>query len=84
MKKQKQQYMTLAELRADRQKVGKKLNKQLEELQEDITNSFLPDDSYLDSSVPYMKYIGYGLTAYKTAKTVKKVFDFIHRRSWRD
>ncbi|MCR5313902.1 MAG: hypothetical protein K6E54_09765 [Bacteroidaceae bacterium] len=79
----KRQYMTLAELRADKDVAYAKLNKEVKQLQDDIVDSFLPERSYLDSSIPYMRYVGYGLTAYKTAKTVKKIFDFIHRRSWR-
>ena len=82
MRKEKMQYLTLEELRADKRKVGRKLSTELTQLQDDVVSSFLPERSYIDSTVPYMRYVGYGLTAYKTAKTVKRLFDFVHKRNW--
>jgi len=80
--KQPQIYNSLEELRADKAKVSKKLNKGVRKLQDDIVDSFVPDDSLIDSAVPYMKYVGYALTAFKTARTAKNIISFLRRRNW--
>ena len=77
-----QSYHSLEELRADKLIVSRRLRKKVGKLQSDITESFTPDRSFIDSSIPYMKYVGYALTAYKTARTVKKIVDFARRRNW--
>ena len=80
--KQAQGYATLSEVRAEKAKVSRRLSKGVEKLQSDIVDSFVPDTSFFDSALPYMKYFGYAVTAYKTARMAKNVMSFLHRRKW--
>lgn len=82
MTRQVHQYHTLQELRADKSRVSKKLNKKVRKLQTDIVDSFTPDKTFLDSSLPYLRYIGYALTGFKVARKVWNVIDFARRRKW--
>ena len=83
MRSYKKRFSSLEELRQEKGQVEKCLSIELTKFQKDVVDSFMPERSYIDSSIPYMRYIGYGMTAYRTAKVVKNIFDFIHRRSWR-
>lgn len=80
--KQVHRYNTLADLRADKAKVRRRLGNGVNKLQSDITESFVPDSSLLDSAIPYVKYVGYALTAFKTARNVKNLIGFLRRRGW--
>ena len=80
--KQVQKYNSLEELRAEKAVVSRRLNKGVEKLQSDIVDSFVPESSLLDSAVPYIKYVGYAMTAFKTARMAKNVVCFLRRRKW--
>lgn len=82
MTRQSVQYHSLDELRAEKQRVGKRLGKKVKKLQTDVAQTFTPDRSFVDSSIPYMRYIGYAITGFKVARKVKKIVDFARRRKW--
>lgn len=76
-------YNTLEEVRADIKKTSRKLNRDVVQLEEEIKVCFLPADSqYVHSSAPYMRYIGYGITAYKTFNVVRKLVGMIKNKRW--
>lgn len=75
-----EQYDSLEELRADKLHLSKQIRKSVKTVQEGVKQSFLPSDSaYLNSSSKYMRLIGYGLTAWKTAKTVNRFVSFFRK-----
>lgn len=74
-------YNNLEELREDKLLLSRQIRKSFVAVQEGVKQSFLPaDDSYLQSSSRYMRFIGYGLTAWKTARTVNKFIRFFKNR----
>lgn len=77
-------YNSLEELRADIRKVDKALGRALSDLERDAVDCVLPsNNSYLNSDVSYMRYVGYGITAYKTFNIVRKIVGFVSRRRWK-
>lgn len=83
MRNNRLQYNTLEELRADIRKTERRLNRDVVALEDDIKACFLPaNNEYVNSSVPYMRYVGYGITAYKTFNVVRKLVTMIKTKRW--
>jgi len=80
----KSEYLTLDELRRDKAKLGKTLRVELKDLQQDAVELVMPQQTqqFVNSSVPYARYVGYGLTAWRTFNTVRKVIQFVKTRKW--
>lgn len=79
----KTKYNNLDELRADIQKTERKLNRDVMTLEDEVKACFLPVNSeYINSSVSYMRYVGYGITAYKTFNVVRKLVTMIKTKRW--
>ena len=79
--KTKQMYGSLEELRRDKRKVQRSLNREAKALKTDAVDLVLPsNNAYLSSDFNYMRYIGYAITAYKTFNTVRKITGFFARR----
>lgn len=76
---QPEYYNTLEELRADKRKLSKQVRKSMRTLQEGAKQYFLPDSQYVNSSNKYLRFIGYGLTAWKTARTVNRIMKFFRK-----
>lgn len=76
---QPEYYNTLEELRADKRKLSKQVRKSMRTLQEGAKQCFLPDSQYVNSSNKYLRFIGYGLTAWKTARTVNRIMKFFRK-----
>lgn len=54
------------------------INKMAALTKSSIKHNFLPDnDGILNSDFRWLRYVGYGITAVKTARTVFKVVGFI-------
>lgn len=84
MKTTKTSYNTLEELQRDKALLEQKLNRVACELEDDLVGCFLPQDrAYINSSVPYMRYMGYGITAYKTFNVVRKLVGMVQRWRWK-
>lgn len=75
------QYNSLEELRSDKQRVRSEIRRSFISVREDVKHSFMPDsDTYLNSSSKYLRYIGYALTVWKTARTVSRFVAYFKRR----
>ena len=80
----KQMYNSLEELRADKAKLICRLGKASKALEADAVDCVLPSsNAFLSSDFSYMRYIGYGITAYKTFNFVRKIVGFVTTRRWR-
>lgn len=79
------EYLSLEELRADKAKLGRRLRAELKGVQQDAVELVMPQQTmqFVNSSVPYARYIGYGLTAWRTFNTVRKVLMFVKTRKWK-
>lgn len=74
-------YTSLAEIRSDKERERMLINYGVDKLKNDVEDCLRPKDNYfLNSSSKYMNYIGYALTAYKTAMTVKGLFSFFSKK----
>lgn len=77
------QYNSLEELRSDIKKTERKLSNNIETMEEEVKACFLPANrEYIDSPTPYMRYVGYGITAYKTFNVVRKLITMIKTKRW--
>ncbi len=76
---QPEHYNTLEELRADKRKLSRQVRKSMRTLQEGAKQCLMPDSQYVNSSNKYMRFIGYGLTAWKTARTVNRIMKFFRK-----
>lgn len=72
-------YTSLEDLRADKAIVGHRLRRSLAQMQEDVSECFMPSDSLAASGNRYMRFFGYGMTAYKAFTTVRKVYGLINK-----
>lgn len=80
MNPQVEVYNSLEELRSDKRRLSRQIRKSMRTVQEGVKQSFLPtDNAYLGSSSRYMRFIGYGLTAWKTARTVNRIVGFFKK-----
>ena len=80
----KLEYSSLEELRADKLKAKRTLSKEIRALQRDAVDCVLPsNNTFLNSDFSYLRFIGYGITAYKTYSTVRRVMGFVSSRRWK-
>ncbi|MBQ0023578.1 MAG: hypothetical protein KBT29_10120 [Prevotellaceae bacterium] len=76
----KKQYKNLAEIRQDKKLTSERVSKGVVRLKSDVKDCFLPSNSiFLDSSNKYMNYIGYAITAYKTASSIKSIINIFKK-----
>ena len=82
--KKKLVYNSLEELRADKLKVEHALGRASKALETDAIDCVLPsNNAFLSSDFSYLRYVGYGITAFKTFNFVRKVVGFVSARRWR-
>ena len=75
------QYNSLEELRVDKRRLAGSIHNSVKSVREGVKQSLLPsDDTYLNSSSRYLRLIGYGLTAWKTARTVSRFVSYFRRK----
>lgn len=80
----KQVYESLEELRADKRMRKRRLDRQLKALQRDAVDCVLPsNNALLSSDYSYMRYVGYGITAYKTFNFVRRAMSFVRKHRWK-
>jgi len=78
------EYSSLEELRVDKRNAWLRLDKEVKSLQRDAVDCFLPSDSsYMSSDFSYMRYISYGVTAYKTFRFMRRAVGFVTKRRWK-
>lgn len=81
---QKNRFSSLAELRAEKDKELKRLDTYARMISADTKDAFIPtNNQFVNSAMPYANYIGYGITAYKTFRTVKRIVSYIKSHRWR-
>jgi len=73
-------YGSLEELRRDKRRLGKQISKQMKVVQEGVKQTLLPTSPYLNSSSKYVRFLGYGLTAWNAARTVNKFMNFFKKK----
>ncbi len=74
-------YMSLKDIRADKEHTKRQISYGVDRVKNDIEDCFVsPSSIFLRSSNKYMNYIGYAISAYKTAMTLKGVFSFFSRK----
>lgn len=73
-------YCSLEELRRDKRRLSGQINKSMKEIQEGVKQTLLPSASYLNSSNKYVRFVGYGLTAWNTARTVNRFVQFFKKK----
>ncbi len=72
-----ERYASLNDIRREKMEEKRHLEDDVRRLKNDVTDYFVPANNvFLNSSNKYMNYIGYAITAYKTAMTFKGVFRF--------
>ena len=81
MKKPKEVYNSLDELRRDKHKVNKALSRETEALKRDAVDMVLPSNNvFFTSDYSFMRYIGYAITAYKSYTTFRTITSFFSRK----
>lgn len=71
---------TPEEVMAARKAVAKEINETFGKARQKAKTTFMPvDDFYLDSASKWIRCVGYGITAYKTAKAVSRMVGFVKR-----
>lgn len=71
------QYNTLQDIRNEKAATCRRLDNGIQRLRNDVKDCFVPTNSiFLKSSNKYMNYVGYAITAYKTAMSVRGVYKF--------
>ncbi len=84
MKRRKEVYNSLDELRRDKHKVNKALNRETEALKRDAVDMVMPSNNvFFSSDYSFMRYIGYAITAYKSYSTFRKITSFFSKKRWK-
>lgn len=84
MKRRKEVYNSLDELRRDKHKVNEALNRETEALKRDAVDMVMPSNNvFFSSDYSFMRYIGYAITAYKTYSTFRKITSFFSKKRWK-
>lgn len=73
-------YRSLEEIREDKQEALNRVDRGVDRLKGDVRNCFMPSNSiFFESSNKYMNYLGYAISAYKTATNVKGIVNFFKK-----
>ncbi len=84
MKRRKEVYNSLDELRRDKHRVNRALNRETKALKRDAIDMVMPsNNAFFSSDLSFMRYIGYAITAYKTYTAFRKITSFFSRKRWK-
>ena len=76
----RKRYASLDDIRYEKREELRQVKYGAKRLKNDVTDYFAPSNNvFLNSSNKYMNYIGYAITAYKTAMTFRGVFKFFSK-----
>ena len=76
----KGRYTSLDDIRYEKMEEKRQVKYGITRLKNDVTDFFVPTSNiFLNSSNKYMNYIGYAISAYKTAMTFKGVVKFFSK-----
>lgn len=74
-------YLTSSDaLRYEKQKALDEINRSVSVLNARVRHRFFPGESYLNAGNKYIRYIGYGIMAFKVANTVRNIVGFFSKR----
>ena len=74
-------YLSLAQLRADKEEARRSLDMGGRKLGNDVNDLVRPQDNFfLNSTNKYLQYIGYTMSAYKVFMTARAIFKGFHRK----
>ena len=80
MKKKK--FASLEDIRNEKEHARRQIDYGVNQLKNDVADYFWfhPEHIFLDSSNKYMNYVGYAISAYKTATAFHKVFGIFSKK----
>ena len=80
MKKKK--YSSLEDIRNEKEHARQQIDYGVSQLKNDVADYFVyhPEHIFLDSSNKYMNYVGYAISAYKTATSFHKIFGIFSKK----
>ena len=75
-------YASLQDIRDEKKYAKRQIDNSVNKLKNDVTDYFVyhPEHFFLDSSNKYMNYVGYAISAYRTATAFRSVFGFFSRK----
>ena len=75
-------YASLQDIRDEKKYAKRQIDNSVNKLKNDVTDYFVyhPEHIFLDSSNKYLNYVGYAISAYKTATAFHKVFGIFSKK----
>ncbi len=75
-------YDSLEELRSEKEYARRQIDYGVNRLKNDVADYFVyhPENIFLESSNKVMNYVGYAISAYKTATAFRTMFGFFSRK----
>lgn len=75
-------YTSLEAIRLEKQKAKRQIEQSTRRLKTDLAENYMPPANSLfrNSSNKYMNYVGYAISAYRTATAFRSVFGFFSRK----
>ena len=80
--RRKQEFTSLRDIRDEKQYARRQIDNSVDKLKNDVANYFVyhPENFFLESSNKYMNYVGYAISAYRTATAFRSVFGFFSKK----
>lgn len=78
----KYRYASLEELRNEKKYARQQIDYSVDRLKNDVADYFVyhPENLFLESSNKVMNYVGYAISAYKTATAFRSMFGFFSKK----
>lgn len=78
----KYRYTSLKELRSEKVYTKRQVDYSWDRLKNDVADYFVyhPENLFLESSNKVMNYVGYAISAYKTATAFRSMFGFFSKK----
>ena len=75
-------YASLQDIRDEKKYAKRQIDNSVNKLKNDVTDYFVyhPEHFFLDSSNKYMNYVGYVISAFKTATALRGVFGLFSKK----
>lgn len=74
---QPEYYGSLEDLRKDKLRLSRQIRKSAQSIREGAKQYLMPESRYANSSNKYLRFVGYGFTAWKAARTVNKIVKLV-------
>ena len=80
--RRKYKYASLKDIRDEKVYARQQIDYGVNKLKNDVADYFVyhPEHFFLDSSNKYMNYVGYAISAYKTATAFRSAFGFFSKK----